>query len=327
MNLGIAGSGMIVRLSLPYLGEMPITATAIFGTVRSEDRTRAMAAEHGIPNCFTDYDAFLASDIDAVYIALPNSLHFDYTKRALEAGKHVLLEKPAVCTARQWDILWQTARANHVILLEALNIHYLPAYRALKSDIPALGQLRIVCLNYSQYSSRYDAFRQGIIQPAFDPHKAGGALMDLNTYNVHTLLGLFGRPRAVHYAANIQRGIDTSGILTMVYPDFQAVCIGAKDCKAPIQCSFQGDKGSILMTNPVNNMLRYRIRPNQGEEILRDFDEGLYRLTYEFREFQRIVREADWDTAQRMAAISADAAWVQETARKQAGIRFDCDEA
>ena len=76
--------------------------------------------------------------------------------------------------------------------------------------------------------------------------------MDLNVYNIHFLTGLFGKPEAVSYHANVERGIDTSGILTMDYGSFQAVCIGAKDCQAPLVSTLQGDGGYIRMTAPVS---------------------------------------------------------------------------
>ena len=88
----------------------------------------------------------------------------------------------------------------------------------------------MVQCNFSQYSSRYHDFCAGKVWPSFDPACAGGALMDLGVYNVSYVVGLFGSPNKVHYAANITRGIDTSGVLTMEYRSFKAVSINAKRC-------------------------------------------------------------------------------------------------
>ena len=73
------------------------------------------------------------------------------------------------------------------MIFEAMNLHYIPAFLSLKEDLKKLGDIKIVSFNYSQYSSRYNAFKEGTILPAFDFHKAGGALMDLNVYNIHAL--------------------------------------------------------------------------------------------------------------------------------------------
>ena len=67
--------------------------------------------------------------------------------------------------------------------------------------------------------------------------------MDLNVYNIHAIVGLFGKPWEVKYEANMERGIDTSGVVTLDYGDFKAVAIGAKDCKAPVRCTIQGTNG------------------------------------------------------------------------------------
>ncbi len=75
----------------------------------------------------------------------------------------------------------------------------------------------MVQCNFSQYSSRYHDFCAGQGLASFDPECAGGALMDLGVYNVSYVVGLFGSPNKVHYAANMERGIDTSGVLTMEY--------------------------------------------------------------------------------------------------------------
>ena len=70
--------------------------------------------------------------------------------------------------------------------------------------------------------------------------------MDLNIYNINLMLGLFGRPKQIHYFPNIDRGIDTSGIAIMDFESFKAACIAAKDCKAPASVMIQGDKGYIM---------------------------------------------------------------------------------
>ncbi|MFR2502999.1 MAG: hypothetical protein ACLS85_11090 [Coprobacillus cateniformis] len=124
-------------------------------------------------------------------------------------------------------------------MVEAVSTQYLPNTLKIKELLPTLGQIKIVSANYSQYSSRYDAFKAGEVLPAFNPAMSGGALMDLNIYNINLVVALFGKPLNVNYEANIQRGIDTSGILTLDYDSFKCVCIGAKDCKAPVATNIQ----------------------------------------------------------------------------------------
>lgn len=326
MRLGILGTGMIVRDLLTTMGELPVDELAILGRPASREKTEALAAQYGIGRRFYDYGALLESDVDTVYVALPNSLHFSFAKRALEAGKHVIVEKPATANFRELETLRELAARKRLILTEAMNIHYLPAFRALREDVRKLGELKIVSLNYSQYSSRYDAFKSGTVLPAFDPHQAGGALMDLNVYNVHTVVGLFGRPGAVHYLANLRRGIDTSGILTLDYGGFKAVCIGAKDCQAPILSTFQGDGGSLLIRTPVNRMCGYTLVDSRGNQRVRDFDDGRHRLYHAFAGMLRMIGQRDFAKAEELLDMSCAVSRILEEARRQAGIVFDNDE-
>ncbi|WP_041639810.1 Gfo/Idh/MocA family protein [[Mannheimia] succiniciproducens] len=319
MKLGIVGTGMIVRDLMQTLHKVRLEQLAIWG--RDQAKTAQFAAEQGILQVFSDYAAMLNSDLDTIYIALPNHLHFSFAKQALEAGKNVIMEKPITSNTDEFNQLRQLAQTQGVILIEAVTVHYLPAYLAIREKVAELGEIKIVSLNYSQYSSRYDRFKAGETLPVFDPQKSGGALMDLNVYNVHFAVGLFGKPQSCTYAANIQRGIDTSGILLLDYPQFKAVCIGAKDCAAPVMLSIQGDKGNITVPMPANAMNRFTYTPNQGEAQHFEFGD-VHRMLPEFERFVDIVDRKDFAQAEKMLDISAAVSEVIEQARKGAGIRF-----
>ncbi|WP_032091837.1 Gfo/Idh/MocA family protein [Necropsobacter rosorum] len=324
MKLGIVGTGMIVQDLMQIMPAIRLARRAIFG--RDREKTQALAQQNGIEQCFFDYDAMLASDLDTIYIALPNHLHFDFARRALMADKHVILEKPITSNYAQFRQLRELARARHKILLEAVTVHYLPAYQAIKQKMPDLGEIKIVSLNYSQYSSRYDRFKAGDILPAFDAQKSGGALMDLNVYNLHFAVGLFGAPQSCIYAANIARGIDTSGILLLDYGRFKAVCIGAKDCAAPVQLSIQGEQGCISVPMPANAMNRFSLSDNRGNTQEYCF-EPQHRMLYEFQQFVRIIDQQDDAFAEHMLDLSDTVCRLLEQARRQQGILFAGEQA
>lgn len=325
MKLGILGTGNIVKDVLRFLPTLPITSFSILGRPASQEKTIALAESHGIEHCYFDYDELLASDVDTIYVALPNNLHFEFAHKALLAKKDVIIEKPITANLTELIQLNDLAKAQGCIILEAMNIHHLPAYQALKEQISEIGDIKIVNVNYSQYSSRYDAFKKGEILPAFDYHMAGGALMDINVYNVHTLVGLFGKPSRITYNANVERGIDTSGILLFDYERFKATSIGAKDCRAPITLTFQGDKGSIVINTPASQMTEFTIIYNNGEQKVQTFEREQHRLYYEFVEFIRIIEQRDMIAADALMEKSFIATELMEIARKQEGIVFDND--
>lgn len=325
MKLGILGTGMIVKDFLNTIDDLNLEKVYILATERSKEEAQKMVDDHHFAGIYLDYDELLKSDIDTVYVALPNFLHYSFSKKALEAGKNVICEKPFTSNYQEAQELVALAKEKQLIIVEAMTIHYMPAVKALKKDISSLGQLKIVSLNYSQYSSRYDKFKEGIILPVFDVHKSGGALYDLNVYNVHLIVELFGRPKSVDYLANISHDIDTSGILTLDYGSFKVVSIGAKDCKAPIMNTIQGDLGHVIVDTPVSRMTAYRIGNNKGETEVRDYNENRHAMSYEFNEFIEMIDHKDYAKAQKMLDMSLIASEMMTEARRKAGIVFDAD--
>lgn len=324
MKLGILGTGMIVKDLMSTYNVLNIEKTYILGTLKTQEETEDMVRAYHLTRAFYDYDELLKSDIDTIYCALPNHLHFAFSKKALEAGKHVIIEKPITSNSRELEELIKLASINHLMIFEAMNIHYLPSYLSLKEDLNKLGSIKIISFNYSQYYSRYNAFKEGNILPAFDYHKSGGALMDLNVYNIHALLGLFGKPLNNRYYANIERNIDTSGMMIFDYKSFKAMTVGAKDCKAPLMNTIQGDKAAIVINSPMNQMYEYTIHYNNGVTETKSFKKE-HRLIYEFKEFKRMIENQDFLKQQEMLNLSLEISKVMEKGRKQEGVVFDND--
>lgn len=302
MKLAILGTGKIVEEVLPVLKEINgIELSAILSTPRSIEKAEKLAELYAISQASSDYDSILANpDVDTVYVALPNHLHYDYAKKALLAGKHVICEKPFTLTLAEFEDLAKIAEQKNRILLEAITNQYLGNFASIKANLAKLGDIKIVECNYSQYSSRYDAFKRGEIAPAFDPAKGGGALRDLNIYNIHLVVGLFGKPERVQYLANMERGVDTSGILIMDYGNFKAACIGAKDCSADIKSTIQGNKGSIAVLGPTNSMPELSLSLNGQSMTMINENSLNHRMHDEFVAFQAIIEHEDM-TATKLA--------------------------
>ena len=294
MKLAVLGTGKIVQEFLPMIQQVTdVELVALLSTPRSLDKAKEMQAQYHIQEVYTDYETLLGNaTIDTVYVALPNHLHYQYTKAALLQGKNVICEKPFTLNSQQLQELIQIATEKRLILLEAITNQYLNNFLQIKKDLAQLGKIKIVECNYSQYSSRYDAFKEGKILPAFDPQKGGGALMDINIYNIHFVVGLFGKPEKVQYLANIERDIDTSGILVLDYGAFKAVCIGAKDSTAQIRSVIQGTDGSIEVLGATNEMPRYERRSKtEIEAVNANLDK--HRMYQEFEKFTEVIDQKD----------------------------------
>ena len=327
MKLGIVGSGMIVREFLPKLVKLDgLEVVGVQGTPRSKEQTRELCAANGVANAASSFEELTALDIDTVYIAVPNFLHFMYCKRALEAGLNVIVEKPIASNFNEAEELGRLARRTGRFLFEAVTTLYFDGFQKIKEWIGRIGAVKIAHCNYSQYSSRYDAFRAGALPPVFDPAKSGGALMDLNLYNLHFIMGLFGKPESAVYYANIERHIDTSGTMILRYPGFVAACTAAKDCSAPYSFVIEGTNGYITTQYPPNFIGEVKIYLNNKTEEIYNDGMAMDRVIPEFRFFMDCIKRNDlkfcFDRLNESIAVSE----IQTKARLDAGIIFAADQ-
>ena len=327
MKLGIVGTGMIVRMVAPNLASWGVEVTAVAGTPDSMDQVNECADEYGAAGRYSDYHELIADpNVDTVYVAVPNFLHYAVTEAALRAGKDVVCEKPLASNEREAARLAEIAKEEGRFLWEAVVTTRQPNFKLVRDELLLrIGTIKLVTVNYSQYSSRYDAFRAGEVLPAFDPAKAGGAIMDLGLYTLTYTLGLFGEPEAAVYRANIERGIDTSGVIDLDFDGFRAVNVCAKDCGAPCVIQIQGTDGYIVSNSQPNLCGAVTLHLNDGTE--ETFDRS-YPIMWEgeFREFLAQQQAGDLDECYRQLDQSLMVSRVQNTVRREAGVIFPADE-
>lgn len=324
MKLGVVGTGMIAQFVVPHLGEWDWDVAAVCATPKSVDKAEALAKPYGA-TVYSDYAEMLEdSSVEAVYIAVPNHLHYTFSLQALEAGKHIIVEKPFASNATEAQAIAEAAKTAGLMAFEAISTLHLPNYTKLRELLDRIGDIKIVSCNYSQYSSRYNAFREGTILPAFDPAKSGGALMDLGLYNFQYIIGLFGAPKSVHYSANIECNIDTSGIATLDYGSFKAVSIAAKDCGAPTMNTIEGTKGYLVQHTPANNCGEITLHLNDGTEEHYNNNPEI-QLDSEFRAFAKMLGEGNTESCYKLLDHSVTVAKAMTEARMDAGIVFPAD--
>lgn len=253
MKVGILGSGFVVSLFLEAatkLEEMKLVAICGHHNV---EKTEKIASENHIPFVYFNYQEMLDNPkVDTIYIGTPNNLHYEQAKQALLNHKNVILEKPFTRSFKQAEELVELAKRNKLFLFEAITVVNTPNFEKTKELVDNFEKIKIVELNYVQYSSRYDNFKKGIIHPVFDYQKEGGSLRDLGVYNVHFVVGLFGEPLKYQYYPNIERNVDVSGTLIMTYDHFSCILVSAKDCSNYFDIRIQGDKKCIHSTSAID---------------------------------------------------------------------------
>ncbi|MBR1596003.1 MAG: Gfo/Idh/MocA family oxidoreductase [Phocaeicola sp.] len=322
MNIAVIGTGKIIPTAIEAFQQIKsYTVKAIYGRPHSMAKAQDLAMKYQIEKVYTDYDELLDdADIDLVYIGLVNSAHYEYSRKALLASKNIIVEKPFCSSLAEAEDLQRIAKKTHTYLFEAVTLLHMPNIRAIQEVLPLIGKIRLVNCNYSQYSSRYDRYLRKEIAPAFDVQLSGGALMDINLYNIDFVLGLFGRPMNVQYNANLGfNGIDTSGVLSLTYPDFIAVCIGAKDSASPNYCTIQGEKGWLQVIGGPNEFKGFELHVNGKTE---SHYHNLYenRMVHEFIEFAKIITDERYDEMKKYLTLSIYEMEVMDKARMDAGI-------
>ena len=323
INVGIIGSGFIVPVFIEATKSVKGYKYVAISSPHSVDKLRDLKEKYNMNYFSLNYEDLLKDkNIDVIYIGTPNSTHYEIAKKALENNKHVILEKPFTVTSKQCKELIELAKRKKKVLFDAVTTIHLPNYMKIKELMNEIGEIKMVDLNFSQYSSRYDKFKNGVILPAFDYKMAGGALMDLGIYNINFVVGLFGEPKKVFYYPNIKRKVDTSGVLVMDYGKFKVNAISAKDCKAPLNVCIQGDKAHIKSNESSSALNTIYLVDNKGNSKEYKLNKDKLIHYYEYKEFKRLVDNNDLKQAQKYNELTLKTMKVLEKALKSGNLKF-----
>lgn len=224
---------------------------------RSIESAKAFIAKH--PEAFTsDAKAFDSLDqmltcpeIDAVYVGTPNSTHRDITVKSLDSGKHVLCEKPLACSVAEVQDMIGAARANGKVLMEAMISTLNPNFRIARAKMSEIGTIRHYSSTFCQYSSKYEALKQGIVSNSFNPAMGGGALGDIGVYTTFPAVALFGAPldvKAHLVTLPTEFGpTDVQGTAELLYPGMTVNLAYSKVVDSKLPTEICGEDGNISL--------------------------------------------------------------------------------
>ena len=351
MKIGVVGTSFIMETILDNINKTSgMECTSIYS--RSHENAKVLMDKFNIQHFYSNYDEMCCSDnIDWIYIASPNSLHYEQAKKALNYGKNVLLEKPACVTVEQLKELKDIAVAKHLFFFEAIISMFHPNYHIVKELLNKIGNIKLGTGIFCQYSSRYDALLRGDIPNVFNPKFAGGALMDLNLYNIYFFTGLFGRPDTVTYRPEFYKldncstivetnmseankedscdssyiednsnKIDTNGIVTLTYGNLRCECIGAKDAAGDNGVQIIGDKGYIKVTPSPSNVKKVELVLNKQEPVIYEVENNPW--SYEMSGLVDIVKRKDYGACYKMIDTALIVCETLVRARKDGGLSF-----
>lgn len=275
-------------------------------------------------------------EIDAIYVASPNALHFEQTMRAIRAGKHVIVEKPMFVTVAQWQEAHALAQEMNVLLFEAVVHVHNQNYKKLKQLVqikheelkqPFLG----ANFNMGQYSSKYPAYVTAIeestdIPNVFSMEFAGGSLMDLGVYPLYVAIDLFGLPQSVRYhAVKGANYIDLFGNIVLSYATFQVHIFVSKGVHSCLPSEiYLADE--TLVIEEISRISKVHLMNKQGD-VAKLID---YRpanpMNDEVEHFAQMILKRD-DVQQQLhyenwKQLSLQVAQVMEDLRKSANLQF-----
>lgn len=217
---------------------------------RSSSRAEAYARAHGLERAHGSYDALLEDEaVDAVYVSLPNSLHVEWTLRALEAGKHVLCEKPLSRDPDAVERLFEYADAQGLVVSEGFMWRHNPQTAKLIELAAAevIGRLRLVRAAFS-----FDVAVHGADDARLDPELDGGALMDVGAYCVNAIRLLAGEPERVQALRTLgPSGVDICFAATLALPN-EVIAHFDAGFVLPRRAALEvvGEEGVLLVADP-----------------------------------------------------------------------------
>lgn len=291
---------------------------------RTEEKGQEYAQKMGISKVYTSIEKMCEDkDIDAVYVANPTAFHYETTIKALKAKKHVLCEKPFASNEEQVLEMINTAQENGVVVMEAMRSVHNETIEVIRNNLSKLGAVRNVKFSFCQYSSRYDKFKNGIVENAFKRELSNGALMDIGSYVVHTAINLFGKPKDVATMGySLENSIDGVGVVLLGYDDKICQLSYSKITDGMLENEIQGEKGSMLIDKiacPEKIRIIYR---DGTEEVL--YDKKIQDdMSFEIEYFVKWVnKEVDLKHALENSLYTIQ---VLDKVRKMQGIKFPCD--
>ncbi len=245
IRLGIIGTGRIASQFVKETVDMPgLVPAAVFNVHKSS--AERFAEEHGIPKATEDLCTFM-NDVDAVYIASPHETHGDYSRVALEYGKHVLCEKPLSLNREEAEKLFYLANQKNLVLMEAIKTTFCEGFQKMieEAESGSIGEIHDIDVSFIKPGT--PGARE------FTDTRYGGSFLELGSYNLLPIFRLYGTDyeKVVLQSVYAENGID---IFTKATFDFgegrYATAKTGLGITTEAQIVITGSKGYILAEAP-----------------------------------------------------------------------------
>ncbi|WP_232085182.1 Gfo/Idh/MocA family protein [Arthrobacter sp. SO5] len=323
MRWGILGTGFIAGLQASDLIGAGSSVRAVGS--RNLATATAFAERFHIPSSHGSYEDLVADpEVDIVYISTPHPFHHRNALLALDAGKHVLIEKPFAMNAWQAREIVELAESKGLVALEAMWTRYLPHMVRIRELIRSgvLGEIRTVIADHNQNLPKDPMHRLN------NPALGGGALLDLGVYPVSFAFDVFGAPVTIKAAASMtQTGVDRQTAMIFEYGDGQqAVLQCALDTAGPNRAAVIGTEGRIEIPSVWYTPSAFTRYDADGAVVER-FDEPVTGrgMQYQAREMERLIGARSIANDILPPRKSVQVMEAMDEVRRQIGLAYDSD--
>lgn len=264
LRWGILATGLIAGLFTSDLLRMGHKVTAVGS--RSDQTARRFAAEFGIAKAHGSYEALFADpEVDIVYVATPHPLHAANAIAALEAGKHVLVEKPFTINAAEAQKVVDLAERRGLVVLEAMWTRFLPHMLRIREIVSsgALGEIRAVIADHTQDLPDHPTHRLNALE------LGGGALLDLGIYPISFTWDILGAPQSIQATARFKATGADAEVATLFRHAGGAVSLtlSISDAAGPNVASVIGTQGRIDIASVWYEPTNFLVYDNQGNVV------------------------------------------------------------
>lgn len=324
MHYAVIGTGWIVD---SYIQGAALTGKWELAAVCSRSREKGLrfGSNYGISTVYTSVEELAAdSAVEAVYVASPNRFHYEQSKLLLNAGKHVLCEKPITVSPEECEELQQLAAAKGLIYMEAIMMLHLPQRQAVLDALPQLGRITSAHFDFSQLSSKYPALLRGELPNIFNPKMATGSLMDLGVYCVYPALDWFGEPEKITASARfLPTGADESCTAIFEYPDKLLTLTCSKTGQSHLGSEILGDRGTLVIES-ISKLTGIRLFTGNDSRLIWDDEEKPTLMSGESMDFYRFIKDPEGTQKEyeRASKLSLSVSRTMEKIRRLSGIRF-----
>ncbi|MCU1569905.1 MAG: gfo/Idh/MocA family oxidoreductase [Naasia sp.] len=317
---GILATGGIAKAFTRDLAVAGLTAVAVGS--RSQESADAFGQEFGVPHRHPSYEALVQDpDVDIVYIATPHPGHAEAALLALEAGKHVLIEKPFTVNADEARKVTSLAAEKNLLVLEAMWPRFLPHMIRLHEilDDGTLGDVRTVIADHNQDLPKDPKHRIN------NPDLGGGALLDLGIYPVSFAVDMLGAPTRVSAMASFTAtGVDRQTAILLEHEGGrQSLLHTALDTKGPNTASVIGTLGRVDIDSVWYSPTSFTVYDNTGGMVER-YESSIEGrgMQYEALEAERLIRAGEIASPRLSPAESVAIMDVLDDIRSQIGLRY-----